>query len=65
MKKITQVPKAILGWAVAATVSFIFVKVIIVSVARKFDNGLIPMLIIPVFLIAIPIYIIIRKTLLK
>lgn len=65
MKKITNIPKIIISWAVAATVSFIFVKVIIVSVANKFNNDVIPMLILPIFLLAIPIYIIIRKTLLK
>ena len=65
MKKLLKFPQIIISWAVAITVAFIFVKMIIVAIANKFNNDVIPMLIIPVFILAIPIYIIIRKTLLK
>ncbi len=60
-EKLKRRIKTPLSWLLAFIVAFIFVRMFIKMLVGHFDNSMLGALIIPVFIFAIPIYIIIKK----
>jgi hypothetical protein len=54
-----------LSWILAIAVSAIFVRVAVISIVGHFETSLWQYLIIPIFLFAVPFYVIIKKEIMR
>lgn len=57
--------KTVLSWVIAIIVSIIFVRLIFFVIGAMFKLTMLLIVIIPVIILALPLFIIIRKKLLK